>query len=50
VADPFVESFGSKVRDELLAVELFSCLTEAKVMVADWRDDYTSTGRTHRSA
>ena len=38
--DPFVESFGSRVRDELLAVELFSCLAEAKVMVADWREDY----------
>jgi putative transposase len=38
--NPFVESFGSRVRDELLAVELFSCLAEAKVMVADWRDDY----------
>jgi putative transposase len=36
----YVESFGSRVRDELLAVELFSCLAEAKVMVADWREDY----------
>ena len=33
--NPYVESFGSRVRDEL-----FSCLAEAKVMVADWRDDY----------
>jgi len=38
--NPFVESFGSRVRDELLAVELFSCLAEAQVMVADWRGDY----------
>jgi hypothetical protein len=38
--NPYVESFGSRVRDELLAVELFSCLAEAQVMVADWRDDY----------
>lgn len=38
--NPYVESFGSRVRDELLAVELFSCLAEAKVMVADWREDY----------
>lgn len=37
---PFVESFGSRVRDELLAVEQFSCLAEAQVMVADWRADY----------
>lgn len=36
----YVESFGSRVRDELLSVELFSCLTEAQVMVEDWRQDY----------
>jgi putative transposase len=36
----YVESFGSRVRDELLAVEIFSCLAEAKVMVEDWRQDY----------
>ncbi len=35
--NPFVESFGSRVRDELLGVELFSCLTEAQVLVEDWR-------------
>jgi putative transposase len=38
--NPYVESFNSRVRDELLAIELFSCLAEAKVMVADWREDY----------
>ena len=38
--NPYVESFGSPVRDELLAVELFSCLAEAKVLVEDWREDY----------
>jgi putative transposase len=36
----YVESFGSRIRDELLAVEIFSCLAEAKVMVEDWRQDY----------
>jgi putative transposase len=36
----YVESFGSRIRDELLAVEQFSCLAEAQVMVADWREDY----------
>ena len=35
-----MESFGSRIRDELLAVEQFSCLVEAQVMVADWREDY----------
>jgi putative transposase len=38
--NPYVESFGSRVRDELLSVELFSSLAEAKVMVEDWRCDY----------
>ena len=31
--NPFVESFNSRVRDELLSGEVFSCLAEAKVMV-----------------
>jgi transposase InsO family protein len=38
--NPYVESFGGRVRDELLAVELFSCLAEAQVLVEDWRQDY----------
>jgi putative transposase len=43
----WVESFGGKLRDELLAVELFSCLTEAKVLAEDWRQDYNAY-RPHR--
>ncbi len=38
--NPYVESFGSRIRDELLGVEQFSCLAEAKVLVEDWRCDY----------
>lgn len=38
--NPYVESFGSRVRDELLGVELFSCLAEARVLIEDWRRDY----------
>jgi putative transposase len=38
--NPFVESFHARVRDELLNVELFACLAEAKVVVEDWREDY----------
>jgi hypothetical protein len=38
--NPYVESLGSRVRDELLGVELFSSLREAQVMVADWHEDY----------
>jgi putative transposase len=44
----FVESFNSRVRDELLAVEVFSCLTEVKVMVEDFREDYNRC-RPHRA-
>jgi putative transposase len=38
--NPYVESFHSRVRDELLDVEQFSCLAEAKVVISDWREDY----------
>jgi putative transposase len=38
--NPFVESFNGRVRDELLDIELFSCLAEARVVIADWREDY----------
>jgi putative transposase len=38
--NPFVESFHSRVRDELLDVEEFSCLAEARVVIGDWRQDY----------
>src|ERR1035437_1182176 len=34
--NPFVESFHSYVRDELLDVEEFSCLAEGRVVIADW--------------
>ena len=46
--NPFVESFNSRVRDELLAVEVFSCLAEVKVMVEDFRQDYNRY-RPHRA-
>ncbi len=36
----YVESLGSRIRDELLAVEMFTCLAEAQLMVEDWRQDY----------
>lgn len=43
-----MESFNSRVRDELLAVEVFSCLAEAKVMIEDFRRDYNRS-RPHRA-
>jgi putative transposase len=36
----YVESFNGKARDELLDVEEFSCLAEARVVIEDWREDY----------
>jgi putative transposase len=44
--NPYVESFGSRVRDELLAVELFDSLAEAQLLIEDWRHDY-NTNRPH---
>jgi len=38
--NPFVESYHSRVRDELLDVEEFSCLAEARVVIGDWQEDY----------
>ena len=38
--NPFVESFASRVRDEVLAVEAFHSLPEAKIVIEDWRNTY----------
>jgi len=38
--NPWVESYGSRMRDELLAIEVFDTLLEAQVLVADWREEY----------
>ncbi|MCA1680876.1 MAG: transposase, partial [Actinobacteria bacterium] len=38
--NPFVESFHSRVRDELLNVEQFACLAEARVLIGAWQEDY----------
>lgn len=44
--NPWVESYGSRMRDELLALEQFDSLVEAQVLVADWREEY-NTYRPH---
>jgi putative transposase len=46
--NPFVESFHARVRDELLNVEEFACLAEARVVIGDWHEDY-NTRRPHSS-
>ena len=38
--NPFVESFGSRVRDELLSVEAFNSVLEAQTVINDWRTIY----------
>ena len=44
----FIESFNGKLRDELLNVELFDTLLEAKVLIERWRIHY-NTVRLHSS-
>ena len=44
----YCESFNSKLRDELLNIEVFSSLKEAKVLIEDWRRHY-NTKRPHSS-
>jgi len=46
--NPFVESFGGRVRDEVLGVEAFATLLEAQVVIEDWRIEYNTT-RPHSS-
>ena len=44
----YIESFNGKLRDELLNREIFTTLTEAQVLIADWRKDYNQV-RPHSS-
>jgi putative transposase len=43
-----IESFNGKMRDELLAREIFYSLKEAQIMVEMWRKEY-NTVRPHSS-
>jgi transposase InsO family protein len=36
----YIESFNGKLRDELLDREVFMTLTEAKVLIEQWRREY----------
>jgi putative transposase len=42
----YVESFNGKLRDELLACEIFNTLAEAQVLIERWRK-YYNTARPH---
>jgi transposase InsO family protein len=44
----YIESFNGKLRDELLNREIFTTLTEARVLIADWRKEYNQV-RPHSS-
>jgi putative transposase len=46
--NPYVESFNARVRDELLAITEFCTLTEARVLIEDWRTTYNDE-RPHSS-
>jgi len=36
----YIESFNGKLRDELLNREIFVTLTEAKILIQQWRREY----------
>ncbi|CAA9456516.1 MAG: Mobile element protein [uncultured Rubrobacteraceae bacterium] len=40
--NPWVESYGSRMRDELLAIEQLASLLEAQALVGDWRTGYNT--------
>jgi len=44
----YVESFNSKLKDELLNGKVFTTLAEAKVLIEQWRGEYNRT-RPHSS-
>jgi len=46
--NPYVESFNGHLRDELLNLETFDSLLEARVLVEDWRREYNHY-RPHQS-
>jgi putative transposase len=46
--NPYVESFNGRVRDEMLNIEEFGSLAEARIVVESWRVEY-NTYRPHSS-
>ena len=36
----YIESFNGKLRDELLNREIFTTLTEAMILIEQWRKEY----------
>jgi len=46
--NPYIESFNGRARDELLNITEFGSITEARVAIEDWRNEY-NTWRPHSS-
>jgi len=44
----YIESFNGKLRDELLNREIFTTLTEASILIRQWRREYNQV-RPHSS-
>ena len=44
----YIESFNGKLRNELLNIEIFDTLLEAKVLTENWRREYNQI-RPHSS-
>jgi len=44
----YIESFNGKLRDELLNREIFTTLTEAQILIEQWRREYNQV-RPHSS-
>lgn len=41
----YIESFNSRVRDECLNINMFWSLTQARVVISDWKEDYNHRRR-----
>ena len=46
--NPWIESFNGRARDELLNITEFGSVTEARILIEDWRNEY-NTWRRHSS-
>ena len=40
--NPFIESFNARLRDEVLNQELFVSVTEARILIERWRQEYNT--------
>ena len=45
----FVESFNGRMRDALLDETMFRTLAHARVVIADWADDYNTEALLHEA-